>query len=284
MKPLISVIIPTYNCAPTIDIAIQSVLDQTWKNLEIIVVDDHSSDNTKVVVETLVKKDDRVQYHLLPFNDPHRVNKKGRNINAGYSARNFGLKQSKGDYITFQDADDASFANRIEIQYELLKKYNATHLCLDWQMFDEKYIGKQFNAHKFMKDNPGMIEPKRLVVLASQNKGIAYKIIGGAASKISFDIKCARLINKLFFGSLDGYPGTGNSPLFKREVIDKVIFRKLDDRVWPSFTGRGADRDFNFQVAETFRNSYVFFIPMYLWRQNKQNEKYEEIVSGYIID
>ncbi len=55
--------------------------------------------------------------------------------------------------------------------------------------------------------------------------------------------------------------------MFKREVMEKVQFRKLKDRVWPSFMGRGADRDFNFQVAETFKNSYYFPIALYLWRK-----------------
>ena len=75
---------------------------------------------------------------------------------------------------------------------------------------------------------------------------------------------------------MEDYPGTGNSPLFKREVIDKVIFRKLSERIWPSFMGRGADKDFNFQVAETFKNSYHFGIPLYLWRVEKQNPLYKE--------
>jgi hypothetical protein len=197
-------------------------------------------------------------------------------------ARNFGFEKIKGDYITFQDADDASFINRIEVQIRLLKKHNADHIVLDWQKFDEKLLEKKFDADRFMKDHPCMLNPKELSKLAKRTKGIAF-IFGTLPSKIDFEIKRMRVVNKLFFRSLESYPGTGNSPLFKREVIDKVKFRKLSERIWPSFAGRGADRDFNFQVAETFKNSYVFKVPLYLWRSEKQNPDYEDCIK-YVID
>ncbi|HEU5114607.1 MAG TPA: glycosyltransferase family 2 protein [Candidatus Paceibacterota bacterium] len=285
MKPLISVIIPAHNSEKTIGTAIESMIGQTWTNLEIIVIDDNSTDDTKSVVEAYAKKDPRVRYYALPFDDPHRVNRRGRNVNAGYLARNYGFEKSSGEYITFQDADDASFKNRIEIQYDLLKKHDAVHVTLDWQMLGNNDFHKRFNVEAFLKDRPigetVMVGPDEIMTLAEKTKGAAMAFLGPLRSKIDFEWKRARLINKAFFGSLDGYPGTGNSPLFKREVMEKVKFRSVNDRVWPSFVGRGADRDFNFQVAETFGQSYVFYIPMYLWRQDKQNERYGNL-SPYI--
>ena len=79
-----------------------------------------------------------------------------------------------------------------------------------------------------------------------------------------------RVINKFFFQSLDSYPGSGNGPLFKKEIVEKVRFRPVNEQVWPSFTGRGADRDFNFQVAETFGNNISFKL-LYLWRVGQEN-------------
>jgi glycosyltransferase involved in cell wall biosynthesis len=272
-EPLISVIIPAYNSENTIGTALRSIVDQTYRNLEIIVVDDFSTDGTADIIKAFSKEDPRVIYLRSTFDDPNRVNRHGRNINAGWSARNAGLERARGEYITFQDADDASFLNRIEVQYNLLKKHNATHVTLDWQRFDEKLLGKSFDMSDY--SNPTTVRPTELYTLARKTKGVAYSLLGPLASKISFEAKHARILNRLFFRSLESYPGTGNSPLFKREVIEKVRFRKLADRVWPSFVGRGADRDFNFQVAETFRNSYVFFIPMYMWRQDKENARYK---------
>ncbi len=283
-EPLISVIIPAHDSAGTIGTAIESILNQTWKNLEVIVADDNSKDSTKEVVLSYIKRDSRVSYHALTVDDPHRVNRRGRNINAGYMARNFAFEFVKGEYVTFQDADDASFKNRIAFQYDLLIKHNATHVTLDWQMYDERYLGKSFDGERFLKDTPGMVGPDELYALSQKTKGIFHKAFGNLHTKIDFELKRARVINKFFFGSLASYPGTGNSPLFKREVIDKVKFRKLADRIWPSFMGRGADRDWNFQVAETYKNSYVFFVPMYLWRQNKQNEKYNGNLNSYITN
>lgn len=272
MNPLISVIIPAYNCEKTIANAINSILEQTYKNLEIIVVDDKSTDATKNVVRDLAEKDSRILL-VDGEDDPHRFDTKlNRNVNAGYSARNTGFKYVKGEYITFQDADDASFLNRIEVQYNLLKKYNSTHLCIDWMQFKDEYLGKQLDVNKF--ENPEVIGPNELYNMSQRSKGFVAKISKSLNSFVPFHIKRKRVINKLFFGTLENYPGPGNSPLFKHDVIQKVQFRRLKNRVWPSFMGRGADKDFNFQVSETFRNSHVVYIPLYLWRVKDQNPRY----------
>ena len=281
MKPLISVIIPAYNSEAIIEVALSSILNQTYQNLEIIVVDDASTDNTKNVVETMAGKDNRIKL-VRGENDPYRFDVKfNRNVNAGYSARNTGFKHAQGKFITFQDADDASFLNRIEIQYNLLFEYKATHVTLDWIQFDEKYLGKRLDVSSYLK-NIKMLKPEELYRMSQRSKGFVAKISKILNRIVPFRIKRKRVINKLFFGSLENYPGAGNSPLFKREVIEKVRFRKLSERVWPSFMGRGADKDFNFQVAETFKNSFVFFIPLYMWRVRNQNEQYIADIRNFL--
>lgn len=278
-KPLISVIIPAHS-SKTISTAIESIVNQTYPNLEIVVIEDNATDEIKETVNTLSKKYSNLFHYNLPFDDPKRVNSRGRNVNAGYAARNYGFEKAHGEWITFQDADDASLLNRIEVQYELAKKYNAIHLCIDWQKFDPSLIGRRLDANRILKEHPDVVVyPADIVALARKTKGVLIPFLGPINKLIPFEWKRLRVINKLFFRALDPYPGTGNSPLFRREVIEKVKFRKLSDRIWPSFMGRGADRDFNFQVAETFKNSYTFFIPLYLWRQESQNEldyKYEK--------
>lgn len=272
-NPLISVIIPARNSSETIKTALDSITAQTYKNLEIIITDDNSTDNTKEVVFKFAQKDARIHYYALPEDDPERFDPTlNRNINAGYAARNFGFTKAMGELITFQDADDASFLNRIEVQYNLLTKYHATHVCTTVAPFDEKRIGTTLEMRDYIKAEDGLIPPAKIYELSQSTKGLIAKLSPALNACIPFHFKRMRIVNKLFFGSLAPYPGAGNSPLFKREVVEKVQFRKLADRVWPSFMGRGADRDFNFQVAETFKNSYVFPAPLYMWSRETLKE------------
>ncbi|HVB19810.1 MAG TPA: glycosyltransferase family 2 protein [Candidatus Paceibacterota bacterium] len=263
-NPLISVIIPAHNNGDTIRVAINSIRDQTYKNLEILVVDDNSTDDTSEAVRVFGKKDSRITYFKLEDDDPDRFDASlKRNVNAGYSARNFGFTKARGELITFQDGDDASLLNRIEMQYALLTKHRAIHIATGWLPFSDNLL----NTLGDDRAPQPTLEPSEIYALSQKTKGLVAKISPALNAAIPFHYKRLRLINKLFFGSLAPYPGAGNSPLFRREVIEKVQFRKLKDRVWPSFMGRGADRDFNFQEVETFRNSYVFSIPLYMWRQ-----------------
>lgn len=94
--PLVSIIIPTYNRADLIRETLDSVLAQTYQNWECIILDDGSTDNSSVVIEDYIKKDNRFQYHNRPNNRP-----KGAN-----ACRNVGFEKSKGEFILFFDSDD----------------------------------------------------------------------------------------------------------------------------------------------------------------------------------
>lgn len=265
-QPLISVIVPAHNNGRTIRVALDSIRNQTYRNLEIVVVDDASTDNTANVVRVVAKEDSRVRYYRLEEDDPDRFDRSlNRNVNAGYSARNYGFSKARGDLITFQDGDDASLLNRIEVQHRLLNEHQAIHVTTGWLPFDESLLGTEGD-----EKTADFIGPEELYRLSQKTKGFVAKVSASLNAAIPFHFKRLRAINKLFFGSLQPYPGAGNSPLFRREVIDKVQFRKLKDRVWPSFMGRGADRDFNLQVAEAFKNSYTFPNALYLWRQDSK--------------
>lgn len=107
---LVSVIIPTYNRAHLIKRSVESVLNQTYKNLELIIVDDGSTDNTKEIIDSI--NDNRIVY----------VKQKNQGACA---ARNKGIDTAKGKYIAFQDSDDAWLLNKLEIQIQKLKENNA---------------------------------------------------------------------------------------------------------------------------------------------------------------
>jgi len=108
---MVSVVIPTYNRANKIERAVRSVLNQTYSDLECIVVDDGSTDNTQQVVEAII--DPRLKYARLP---------EGKGANA---ARNYGVSISTGEYIAFQDSDDVWKAEKLEKQLALLNQHKA---------------------------------------------------------------------------------------------------------------------------------------------------------------
>ena len=102
----ISVIMPAYNSEATIEVAIQSILNQTWKNLELLVIDDCSTDKTLHIVSQLAEQDSRLRVI-------HNA------VNTGpYVAKNRALSFSTGDYITGHDADDIALPNRLQKQVE----------------------------------------------------------------------------------------------------------------------------------------------------------------------
>ncbi|WP_010531631.1 glycosyltransferase [Lentibacillus jeotgali] len=108
--PKVSVILPAYNAGDGISIAIESILSQTWQNIELLVVDDCSSDNTKDVVREHMKHDSRITLLSTPENS------------GPYIARNIALKAATGDFVTVNDSDDWSHAEKIEIQAKHLQK------------------------------------------------------------------------------------------------------------------------------------------------------------------
>lgn len=111
IKNKISVIIPTYNRAKLINRSLSSVLNQTYNNIEIIIIDDGSTDNTKKIIKKF--KDNRIKYIKLK-----------KNKGPGY-ARNIGIKKSKGEFIAFQDSDDIYHKDKLEKQIINLKKNNS---------------------------------------------------------------------------------------------------------------------------------------------------------------
>ncbi len=111
-QPLVSVIIPVYNTKRYLKTCVESVLNQTYKELEIVLVDDGSTDGSDKMCNEYQKKDDRI----IVIHKP----------NGGLSsARNRGLDICTGEYVTFVDSDDYIDSDFIEYTVELAKKHNA---------------------------------------------------------------------------------------------------------------------------------------------------------------
>ena len=111
-QDLVSVIMSVYNDEENIGNAIKSILDQTYKNLEILIIDDGSTDNSKNVLKFYEKKDKRI---ILLKND----------INLGLTkSLNILIEKANGTYIARQDSDDISKTNRIEKQITFMKSHD----------------------------------------------------------------------------------------------------------------------------------------------------------------
>lgn len=112
MQSLVSVIVPAYNSEKTIKKCILSIINQTYKNLQIIIVNDGSTDETVNIIKLLASEDERIR--IIDIN------------NSGVShARNVGIDNANGEYITFVDSDDTIELDMYTFLYEIMNKYNA---------------------------------------------------------------------------------------------------------------------------------------------------------------
>lgn len=131
MSELISIITPTYNCERFIGETIESVLKQTYKNWEMIIVDDCSTDNTYEVVKKYADNDSRIKYYLLEENSGAAV------------ARTKAMQLATGDYMAFLDSDDLWISNKLECQLKFMKENNYNFTCTEYEQIDEN--GKSLN-------------------------------------------------------------------------------------------------------------------------------------------
>lgn len=122
---LVSVIMPTYNCAKFIAASLDSVIAQTISDWEIQIVDDCSTDNTVEVLKPYLEKYPNIHYYCLPQNGGPAV------------ARTEAIKRASGKYIAFLDSDDLWLPNKLEKQIEFMEKNGADFSCTAYEQMDE---------------------------------------------------------------------------------------------------------------------------------------------------
>ena len=122
-KALISIIVPIYNVEKYLRQCLDSVLNQTYQNFECLLINDGSPDNSAGICKEYVDKDARFHYF--------------EKENGGLaSARNFGIKYSKGKYITFIDSDDWVESDYLEVLHSKIKEYNTDFVISSYKKFD----------------------------------------------------------------------------------------------------------------------------------------------------
>ena len=170
MDKKVSVIIPMYNSEKYINDCLNSVVNQTYSNLEIIVIDDCSTDSSLNLVSNI--KDSRIK--IVKFAENKGVS----------SARNKGIELAKGDYICFIDSDDIWVKDKIEKQLEFIVKNDYAFIYSNYAFFDNKKLAsKKLSSLNFKN------ELKTTSVLTEMTYEDAIKNTAIFVSTVMLDVK-----------------------------------------------------------------------------------------------
>ena len=181
---LISIVIPVYNAEKYLEECLNSIKNQTYKNFEVILVNDGSIDNSESICKEFVESDTRFRYYL--------------NANGGASsARNLGLDNVTGEYITFIDADDWVDENHLEVLINNIKENNSDMAVSSIKKFDnvsrfkfrvysnqEKYL---LNYNKLNREEFLVILPKLIHASNSYKIAVSKLFKKELLSDVRFD-------------------------------------------------------------------------------------------------
>lgn len=198
---LVSVVTATYNMGKYLPFAIESALNQTYRNIEVIVIDDGSTDNTREVVESYWK-DPRIRYI-------HQENKGVAN------AKNRGIQESRGEFIAFLDADDVWKPNKLDKQLKLFNKSEKIGVVYsDVEYIDEngniikrepykKYysgtITKQLFIDNFVNFSSAVVKRKCFVLCGMFDETLPISVDWDLWLRISTEYEFAFLNERTFY-------------------------------------------------------------------------------------
>lgn len=197
---LISVIIPVYNVEKYIEKCVTSIINQTYSNIEIILIDDGSKDSSGKICDSLSDRDPRIRC----------IHKE----NGGLSdARNVGLKHVDGKYVTFIDSDDYVDKKYIEILYATLKKYDVEFVISNFKKVLEDSVYQKasdsFDERVFSKE-------EALAALYSDELKYQFTMAVGKLYSV-------RMFENIKFPSGRNYEDTATAHLFINQV-DKLVY------------------------------------------------------------
>ena len=225
----VSVIIPTYNRAQRCKTAVESVLSQTYGNVEVIVIDDGSSDNTQEVICGL---DVRVKYL--------------RQSNAGVSAaRNTGLEAATGEYIAFLDSDDVWLPWKLDAQLSVLRSFpEAGMVWTDMKAVNEKGTVLEESYLKLMYGGYLYFDRENHF-----SNSILLTDVWGGCPTVYNDRKCysGNIFSRMFMGNLVHT----STVLLRRDRQIKVGLFDIE------LTKSGEDYDFHFRTCRVGEVAYL---------------------------
>lgn len=194
----VSIIIPVYNVRDYIETCLQSVLKQSYDNIEIILVNDGSTDGSDFICESFERKDSRIIY----------ISQENRGLSG---ARNTGLKYVTGDYIFFLDSDDFIAVNTIEVAVEEIKTSKADIVAVGFTTQpDENIVSNKIStSYKFKKSNRSAFY-KQLITNHAWGKFFRTELFSGISFPEGRNYEDIATIHKLFYKSkIVSYTHTG---------------------------------------------------------------------------
>ena len=236
INKLVSIIIPVYNCEKYIERCLNSILNQTYKDIEIIIVNDGSTDETSKILYKISASDSRIKI----------INKKNEGVSI---ARNVGIDNANGEFITFVDADDWLEKNAIEKYMEVMKENQNIEVI---------------RGRYYINDN----EQERIENLYNLSNKLFYKEQIKNEVEMHFLSRNEPISNLVML-------------LFIRTEIlkDKIYFNKelymMEDLV------------FYFELFQNINNIYFLNIPVYHYFQNKNSatkepKRYLKNITGIL--
>lgn len=226
---LISIIVPVYNVAPYLSRCIETILSQTYQNIEILLIDDGSTDDSPKICDEYAIIDKRIKV----------IHKTNGGVS---SARNLGVKISNGVYIAFVDSDDTIQCDYIEIMYNNAIDYNVLLSCCQLDVIeidgtsrklDEGRIGlyskdeilKCYFSNQFIKDQ--MYGPYNKLIYKSLLKTITFKPYR-LGEDILFIFELLQKCDKVYIDKLRGYhyihrEGSAMTSSFSEKNLDYIF-------------------------------------------------------------
>lgn len=204
----ISVIIPAFNCEKYIKDAVNTVLNQTYKNYEIIVVDDGSEDNTKGILQQYIDKNS-IKYIYQENQGPG-------------AARNTGIKAAKGEYIAFLDADDVLLQRSLEARINIIEQYGNISF-----VFSDGYVE---NIKNNIIEIP-FLKSKKIL------KKFSSSLIKKNENIYLFDSSCRDLAIKHNLVPLTSTVLVKKECFNKVELFDEKLRAGEDKKVWLALMG-----------------------------------------------
>ena len=224
-KHKVSIILTTYNSKNNLIKSLKSVLRQSYKLFEVLIIDDNSIDNTKEALQPLISKNKSIKYFFL---------KKNRGV---AFARNFGIKKSNYKYIFFLDAGDLWHKSKIDYQLKFMLKLKPAALCSAYSVYNHnmKYLyDVSYNSHQYL-DFRQVIKNCKIgfstsVVDKHQIKGFFFKKLGH--EDLDFWLRLLENKKKIYFCNIKllkyiKYPKSLSSNKLKAAIWQfKIVFSK----------------------------------------------------------